>query len=96
MECTGRDIWSIKICREKRVPQQWIDELANCFESGFRHDRQTIYYNESMTNQFEGVFDRDLAIKLAQFLGIDASSVIATALNPEQEVSELKEAAIDM
>ena len=96
MECTGRDIWSIKVCLEKRVPQQWINELADCFESGFRHDRQTIYDNESKTNQFEGVFDRDLAIKLAQFLGIDAQSVTAMALSPEQEVSELKEAAIDM
>jgi hypothetical protein len=95
MQCTGRDIWSVEICREKRIPENWIVELADCFESGFANQRQSIFYDNQLVNQFHGVFDRDLAIKLAAQIGIDVAETIAMAASPEQEVAALQEAAIE-
>ena len=91
-ECTGRDIWSVDYCLEKRVPQEWIDELTDGFESGFRTDRQTIYYEEKVVNQFQGVRDIDLAKKLAALLGVNVEFVIGTAFSPEAQVRALQEA----
>ena len=91
-ECTGRDIWSLEYCRERRVPEEWIAELTDCFESGFRSDRQTIYHEERVVNQYEGIHDRDLAMKLAAVIGVDVQGAIATALGPEAEVRAVKEA----
>ncbi len=65
-ECTGRDIWSVAYCQTKRIPQDWIEELVDCFESGFRTDRQTIYHQDQVVGQFEGVRDVDLARKLSR------------------------------
>ena len=91
-ECTGRDIWSVAYCRERQVPEAWIAELTDCFESGFRSDRQTIYHEEQVVNQYEGIHDRDLACKLADSVGVDVQRAIATALGPEAEVRALQEA----
>ncbi len=33
-ECTGDDIWSLEHCRLRQVPEEWIEELSDCFESG--------------------------------------------------------------
>ena len=96
MECTGRDIWSIETCVQKRIPEDWINELKDCFESGFLYDQQKIFHKNELINQFEGVFDRDLAIKIAQFLGVHVDNAIATALSPAQEVAALKEAIIEL
>jgi hypothetical protein len=91
-ECNGRDIWSIEYCRQRQVPAAWIAELRDCFESGFRTDRQTIYYDEQVVNQYEGVRDLDLAYKLAAEVGVDVQRATATSLGAEAEVQALKEA----
>ena len=95
-ECRGNEIWSRQLCRQKGVPSVWIDELADCFESGFRSDRETIYYQDNITNQYEGVRDLDLAHKLAEFLGVDASRVTALAFDREAEVQALQEAVDEL
>jgi hypothetical protein len=92
-ECTGRDIWSLEHCQRRGVPQVWIDELQDCFESGFRSDRQTIYHKKRIVNQYQGIRDVDLAYKLAEYLGVDVQATIALAPTPEAEVRALKEAA---
>ena len=76
-ECTGDEIWSLQHCRLRHVPEDWIDQLADAFESGFDSDRQTIYTDDGVTNQYHGVRDVDLAIRVAQAMGIrvDASSL---------------------
>ncbi len=91
-DCTGRDIWSVELCRQRGIPETWIEELADCYESGFRHDRQTIYEQEKVVNQYLGVHDVQLAYRLADFLGVDVPRVIALQLNCEAEVRALQEA----
>ena len=92
-QCTGVDIWSLEICRRQGVPESWIQELADCFESGFDQDAETIYYGPQVVNQYEGVHDLHLARRLAAHLGIDVTRVTAMALSRESEVRALREAA---
>ncbi|MCC9600790.1 hypothetical protein LOC67_09455 [Stieleria sp. JC731] len=73
-ECTGDDIWSVQHCRSRRVPEPWIAEFADALESGFEHDEETIYTDDGVVNQFHGVRDVDLAIRIAKELGIQIDS----------------------
>ena len=91
-ECRGDEIWSTELCQQKGVPPMWIEELCDTFESGFRSDRETIYDERGLTNQYRGVRDLHLAYKLAEFLGVDVQQATASALGREAEVRALKEA----
>lgn len=91
-ECTGVDIWPVDYCRQRGVPEEWIEELADAFESGYQRDRDTIYYQDRPVNQFHGVLDFDLAIRLGLALGIDVEQVTATALTRPATVQAIKEA----
>ena len=79
-------------CRQRGVPEPWIEELADAFESGYNNDRDTIYFADRPTNQFHGVSDLDLALRLGRFLGIDVDRVTATALSRTAIVQAIKEA----
>ena len=94
-ECTGDDIWSLDHCRQRSVPQAWLEELADCFESGFNHDRQTIYVDDSMVNQYQGIRDVDLAIKLGEYLGVNTSRYTCQAMSRAQIVSAIREEIMD-
>ncbi|RMF44096.1 MAG: hypothetical protein D6753_03455 [Planctomycetota bacterium] len=91
-ECTGDHIWSEDYCRRRGVPQAWIDELADCYESSFFRDTETIYVEDGPTNQYQGVRDVDLAIRLGQFLGIDTASLQTLALTRGGLVRAIREA----
>lgn len=91
-ECTGRDLWPVKLCREKGVPEDWIEELADCYESGFTTDRETIYYDQRPINQFHGIHDLLLARRLGQFLGVNVQQVTASAFSRVAEVRAIQEA----
>ena len=91
-ECTGDEIWSVEYCGQAGVPEVWIDELNDCFESGFRFDRDTIYYENRTVHQFHGVRDVDLAFRLAEYLGVDTARVTANALGRTAEVLALQDA----
>lgn len=91
-ECTGVDIWPVEHCRERGVPEDWIEELADAFESGYRDDRDTIYYQDQPINQFHGILDFDLAIRLGTALGIDVESATAAALTRVATVQAIKDA----
>lgn len=95
-ECTGRDIWPIELCREKGIPESWIDELADCFESGFDSDLQTIYLDDARVNQFHGIQDLHLAHKLGGFLGVDTLSVTSLTFGRLAEVRAIQEAVDEM
>lgn len=95
-ECRGDEIWSPQTCRQKGVPESWIEELADTFESGFQSDRQTIYEDNQVTNQYHGVRDLHLAFKLAEFLGVDASRVTELTIGREAEVRALQEAVDEL
>ena len=90
--CTGDEIWSLETCRQEGIPEVWIEELVDTFESGFDTDRNTIYVDEGVTNQYHGVLDLHLAYKLSEFLGVDWRSVTEHALGRRAEVQALKEA----
>ena len=90
--CRGDEIWPVDHCREQGVPETWIEELADCYESGFRLNSQTIYYEEKAVSQYHGVTDRDLAYKLSEFLGVDTQRATRSALGRIAEVNALKEA----
>ena len=92
-ECTGRDIWPVDICRDRGVPDTWIDELADCFESGFERDLDTVYHADAPVNQFHSVQDLHLAYKLAALLGVDTQQSTCLALGRTAEVRALQEAA---
>jgi len=94
-QCTGDHIWSLDHCRSVRVPENWIAELADRYESGFRSDRQTIYLDDKVTNQYEGVRDIDLAIRIGKSLGLDVDQVTATALSRSATVAAIKEAIMN-
>ncbi|MCA9128854.1 MAG: hypothetical protein KDB22_17330 [Planctomycetales bacterium] len=91
-ECTGDDLWSVSHCRLRGVPDHWISELTDCFESGFDSDRNTIYLDDRVTNQFHGLRDIDLARKLADFLGVDCDSLEHRAMTRQQLVHLIKQA----
>ena len=94
-ECRGDEIWAPDTCREKGVPESWINELTDTFESGFRSDRETIYIDSGVTNQYHGVRDLHLAYKLAEYLGVDSKAATAHTLGREAEVRALQEAVED-
>jgi len=91
-ECTGDDIWSITHCRARRVPEAWIEDLADAYESGFDSSSQTIYTDDGMTNQYHGIRDVDLAIRLAESLGINVAPSAIARLGRARLVHEIKEA----
>ena len=92
-ECTGNDIWSVEYCRQQRIPEDWIDELCDCFESGFGDDQQTIYVGEKATNQYLGVRDVDLALRLGMQLGLPVQRLRAEALSRRRLVIAIQEAS---
>ncbi len=94
-QCTGDEIWSREHCIAAGVPSAWIDELADALESGFRHDRETIYVDDSQVNQYHGVRDVDLAIKLAESLGLDVDRITTLAHSRRGIVVAIKESIMD-
>ena len=90
LKCIGDEIWNEETCRNNGVPESWIEELAENFESGFNTDKNTIYVDGQMVNQYRGVLDLHLAYKLAEFLGIDWQRATASALGRRAEVEAIK------
>ena len=94
-ECTGDDIWSEEPCRTRGVPEAWIEELADCFESGFRSDRQTIYVERRVVNQYRGVRDVDLAMKLGEYLGVPVAELQAISATRSRLVDAIRDAVLE-
>ena len=90
LKCTGDEIWTEQTCREAGIPDLWIEELVDNFESGFDSDRNSIYVEDQIVNQYRGILDLHLAYRLAEFLGIDWQRVTAGALTRRSEVAALQ------
>ncbi|MFN9984867.1 MAG: hypothetical protein ACK52S_04880 [Pirellula sp.] len=90
--CDGEEIWSVDYCRKQRVPESWITELTDAYESGFETDRETIYDADKPVNQYEGVLAVDLAIKLAKTLGLPMARILGAARDRCAIVREIREA----
>ncbi len=91
-ECTGDDIWSVEHCRMRGLPESWIEELEDCFESGFRTDSQTIYLGDRAINQYYGLRDVDIAIKLGEYLGVDVAALQAVSPSRARLVVAIRQA----
>lgn len=94
-KCSGDEIWNVETCRQAGVPESWIEELCDNFESGFRTDSQTIYVENQVTNQYRGIRDVDLALRVARSMGLDVDRVTASALGRLGIVTAIKEAVMD-
>ncbi len=90
-ECTGDDIWPREYCLQRGVPETWIEELLDGFESGCRSDSQTIYLGQQRVNQFEGIRDVDLACKLGEYLGVNVSLVLESNVSRSAVVRTIRE-----
>jgi hypothetical protein len=90
-ECTGDDIWSPEHCRLRGVPEEWLEHLTDSFESGFDRDSHTIYVAGQVVNQYHGLRDVDLAIKLGEYLGIDVEALKMNASTRRQLVRLIRE-----
>lgn len=91
-ECNGDDIWSVEHCQLRGVPESWVSELADCFESGFSSDTQTIYVGNTATNQYMGVRDVDLAKRIGIALGVDVDRLCDLYPSRADLVRAIKEA----
>ena len=91
-ECTGNDIWSIEHCRIRQVPEAWINELQDAYESGFDSDDQTIYYHNEIVTQFEGIRDVDLACKIGILLKVNVPRIVQQQISRTSVVREIREA----
>ena len=89
-ECNGRDIWPVEMCREKGVPESWIDELADAFESGIESPMSQIFLDDQMVNHFHGVQDLHLAFKLGEYLGVDTIQVTQMAISRFAQVRAIQ------
>ena len=94
-ECTGDDIWDVECCRARGVPQPWIEELATAFESGFARDSETIYVDDQVTNQYHGVHDLRLAIRIAESMGLDIDPSTVASYGRRGTVQLIKDAVMD-
>ena len=90
-ECTGNDLWSIDYCKLREIPASWIEELCDGFESSYRIDDETIYIGDMRVNQYEGIRDVDLAVKLGEYLGADTASLQAMAMTRHGLVKAIRE-----
>lgn len=94
-ECTGDDIWSVEHCRERRVPENWILEMADAYESGFSSDSETLYTDRGLTNQYHGIHDIDLAIRLAHTMNIKVTENDRARLGRIRLVQAIKDAILE-
>lgn len=90
LNCVGDQIWDEQTCLKHGIPQNWFDELVDNYESGFDHDRNTIYVNENVVNQYRGVSDLQIAYKLAEFLEIDWKLATAAVVGRRAQVAAIK------
>lgn len=91
-ECTGETIWPVDHCRERGLPPDWIEGLADAFESDLGRDRDTIYFHERPTNQFHGVRDVDLAKVIAGQLQLPVQQIEEASFSRSDFVRRIHEA----
>lgn len=99
-ECTGDDLWSVEHCQSRGVPQDWVDVLADAYETSYRISSQTIYVPDEQTgrrivNQYYGVRDIDLAKRIGLELGLDIEQIESVSLSRQSTVRLIKEAVMD-
>jgi hypothetical protein len=93
--CVGDEIWNEETCHRSGVPQDWIHEMSDAIESGYKTDTETIYVANEATNQYHGLRDLDLAIRLGQVLGVDVERATQSSISRRSMVQAIKNAVFD-
>lgn len=88
--CRGDEIWSLELARQLGVPESWLEELQDCFESGFDLDLHTLYTERGLVNQYHGVCDLEIAYRAAEFLGISTAEIRRLTLSRRGQVAALQ------
>ncbi|MEM6364866.1 MAG: hypothetical protein AAF539_02585 [Planctomycetota bacterium] len=99
-ECNGDDLWSVEHCRLRGVPDEWIDRLADAYETSYRISSETIYiadkhHGRRVVNQYHGIRDVDLAMEIGRLLGIDVEQIASVSIGRQAIVQRIKEAVFD-
>lgn len=90
LKCRGNEVWDATACKAAGIPDVWIEELTDRYESGFDSDRNSLYVDGRLVNQFEGVSDLMLAIKLAEYIGIDWENATKFAISRTAKVEAIQ------
>ena len=93
--CVGDEIWNEETCHRSGIPPNWFNELSDAIESGYKTDTETIYVDNRATNQYHGVRDLDLAIRIGKVLGVDVERATQTAIGRRAMVQAIKNAVFD-
>lgn len=96
-ECSGDHVWSVEHCRQRGLPDDWIQRFAEAHESGFQREDQKLYVDGSgdrlrMTNQYFGVHDLKLALEIGAALGVDVSDLAERIPGRHRVVEAIKHA----
>ncbi|MEM1228779.1 MAG: hypothetical protein AAGJ40_24100 [Planctomycetota bacterium] len=99
-ECQGDDLWSLEHCRSRGVPDDWIDRLADAYETSYRISSETIYVADEergrrVVNQYHGIRDVDLAMQIGRLMGVDVDQLAAISLGRRALVARIKEAILE-
>ena len=69
--------------------------MSDAIESGYKTDTVTIYVDNGATNQYHGVRDLDLAIRLGKVLGVDVERATQSSISRRAIVQAIKNAVFD-
>lgn len=69
--------------------------MSDAYESGFQRDSQTIYTDDGVTNQYHGIRDVDLAIRLAHSMGIRIDANALARFGRARLVQAIKDAVMN-
>jgi len=99
-QCTGDDLWSVDHCRAAGVPQEWIDSMADAFETSYQRDSDTIYVADTtrgqrVVHQYHGIRDVDLAVRIGRLLGVPVDSLAEVQPTRVSLVRAIKEAVME-
>lgn len=72
------------------VPESWLSELMDCYESGFDTNQNTLYTDSGLVNQYHGIADLDVAYRAAEYLGINTEQIRRLPLSRCGQVEQLK------
>lgn len=88
--CRGDEVWSPAHARKMGVPESWIEEFSDCYESGFDRNQNTLYTDSGLVNHYHGITDLEVAYRAADYLGIDTDRVRRLPLSRLGQVEQLK------
>lgn len=69
--------------------------MSDAHESGYKVDSETIYVDNKPTNQYHGIRDLDLAIRVGKVLGVNIERATQNSISRRSMVQAIKNAVFD-